>query len=55
MSEIDSERTITMKHHRWFNTYIGFMFNLSIKFEKEFNNISVATARSIMKSCPTKL
>ena len=36
-------------------TYFVFIVNLSTRINKQFNHICVATARSIMKSCPTKL
>ena len=51
----DSERTITMKHHTWFSTYFVFIVNLSMRINKQFNHIFVATVRSKMKSCPTIL
>ena len=51
----EGDRTIAMKHHRWFSTYIVFIVNLSTTINKQFNHICVATARSKMKSCPTTL
>ena len=47
----DSERTIMMKHHIWFSTYFVFIVNLSTRINKQFNHISVATDRSMIKSC----
>ena len=44
-----------VRAHRCFNTYIGFIVNLSTRFNKQFNNTSVTTARSMMKRCPTIL
>ena len=51
----DSERSITTKHHRWFSTYIVLIVKPSTRINKQFNDISVATPRSIMKSCLTIL